>query len=96
VDVFTGCLAASRRWRLDKSGAGSYQVADDVRQDPMYNNSAGQFYQDARRLEWQAARGISCWFKDLAARAEDVPRLADEAKLLDDAPFMVQEKSDRQ
>ena len=94
VDILTGQLAASRRWRLDKSGAGSYQVAEDVRQDPIYNNSAGQFFQDARRLEWQAARGISCWFKELVARMENIPVLATEENLLDDGPFVVKNKPD--
>lgn len=92
VDVLTGELAASRRWRLDKSGAGSYQVAEDVRQDPVYNNSAGQFFQDARRLEWQTAQGISCWFKALMARTDNTPVITAEENSLDDGPFVVKEK----
>lgn len=94
VDVMTGRLAASQRFRLDKSGAGSYQVADDVRQDPVYNNSVSQFYQDARRLEWQAAQNISAWFKWLVGRAENVPVVAAEENLLDDGPFVVREKAE--
>jgi len=88
IDVTSGRLAASRRFRLDKSGAGSYQVAEDVRQDPVYNNSANQFYQDARRLEWGAARNISCWFKALARRAEGNPVIAAEEQLLGNGPFV--------
>ncbi len=94
VDVSTGRLAASQRFRLDKSGAGSYQVADDVRQDPVYNNSASQFYSDARRLEWQAARNISAWFKSLVGRAENSPAIAVEERVLNDGPFVVKEKAE--
>lgn len=91
VDVHAEKLLASRRWRLDKSGAGSYQVAEDVRQDPVYNNSANQFYQDGRRLEWESARNISRWFKSVTPRgaAESAPRTQEEP--LDRGPFMVEE-----
>jgi len=94
VDVGTGRLAASQRFRMDKSGAGSYQVAEDVRQDPVYNNSACEFFEDARWLEWQAARGISAWFKALVGRAEDLPTITTEENLLDDGPFVVREKTE--
>jgi hypothetical protein len=94
VDVATGRLAASQRFRMDKSGAGSYQVADDVRQDPVYNNSVPQFYQDARRLEWQAARDISAWFKWLVGHAENMPAVTAEEGLLDDGPFTAREKAE--
>jgi len=73
VDVYTGELVASNRWRLDKSGAGSYQVAEDTPQDPVYNNSADQFYHHEQELEREAARSVSMWFKSLIPRTAKTP-----------------------
>jgi len=88
VDVLTNELVASHRWQVDKSGAGSYQVAEDVAQDPVYNNSTGQLYQDGRRLEWEAARNISIWFKSLVAQAENPPAIGEQETSLGRGPFV--------
>jgi|GEM_PF-4109851 len=94
VDAAGDELIASRRWRLDKSGAGSYQVVEDVRQDPVYNNSTSQFYQDARRLEWKAARGISCWFKTLVPLVKRNPAVVTREQSLGSGPFVAEDETE--
>ena len=96
VDVRSGGLLGSNRWRVDKSGAGSYQVAEDVRQDPIYNNSADQFYRYERELEWETARNISVWFKSLVARPGDPPAQTQvPTPVLNRGPFGTSEKPKR-
>lgn len=95
IDVNSGRQMASTRFRLDKSGAGSYQVAEDVRQDPLYNNSAGQLHHDARRLESEAARSISLWFKSLAPRLAEQQAAEARRSLLAPGPFVVGRDAER-
>ncbi len=87
LHVKSGVVAGSRRFRFDESGKGSYQVVDDVRQDPLYNNSTVQLFQDATKLEWLAARAISIWFKNLMPRLTEQVLLTRDDPLLEDDPF---------
>jgi len=89
VDCLTNELVASHRWLVDKSGAGSYQIADDMVQDPVYNNSTGQLHQDGRRLEWEAARNISVWFKSVVAQAKNPPAIGGQDTTPGRGPFVV-------
>jgi hypothetical protein len=94
VDVLTTELVASHRWSLDESGAGSYQVAEDVMQDPLYNNSSSQLFQDGRRLEVDAARNISIWFKSYVGQAPDPPVHGEQEKSPGRGPFVIDGNSE--
>lgn len=64
-DAYLQELVGSKRLKLSDKGEGTWQVTEDERLDPAYNNDAVEIHQRNRQLEWQAAAMISGYCADL-------------------------------
>jgi hypothetical protein len=64
-DAHLGMLVGSKRLKLKDKGEGTWQVTDDERLDPMYNNDPVEIHQSFRKLEWKSAALISGYCADL-------------------------------
>ncbi|MEW5701252.1 MAG: hypothetical protein AB1792_03385 [Candidatus Zixiibacteriota bacterium] len=58
-------LIGSKRLRLSDRGEGTWQVADDDRLDPFYNNDPVEIHNRMRTLDWRAAAAVSGYCADL-------------------------------
>lgn len=52
-------MLGSKRLKLSDKGEGTWQVTEDERLDPAYNNDPVEIHERHRRLDWQAAGLIS-------------------------------------
>jgi len=52
-------LLGSKRLNLSDKGEGTWQVTEDERLDPVYNNDPVEIHERQKRLDWQAAGMIS-------------------------------------
>ena len=64
-DAFLKELVGSKRLSLSDRGEGTWQVTEDERLDPAYNNDPVELHQRQGRLDWQAAAMISGYCSDL-------------------------------
>lgn len=64
-DAHLGQLLGSKRLKLSDKGEGSWQVTDDERMDPVYNNDPVEIHESFRKLEWKAAALISGYCSDI-------------------------------
>ncbi len=64
-DAHLGILLGSKRLKLRDKGEATWQVTDDERMDPMYNNDPVEIHESFRMLEWKAAALISGYCADL-------------------------------
>jgi hypothetical protein len=64
-DALAGELLGSKRLRLTDRGEGTWQVTEDERLDPAYNNDAVEIHERFRRLDWRAAALISGYCADV-------------------------------
>ncbi len=64
-DAYLQELVGSKRLKLSDKGEGTWQVTEDERLDPAYNNDAVEIHQRHRQLDWQAAAMISGYCADL-------------------------------
>jgi len=74
-DATAGHIIGSKRLRLSDKGEGTWQVLDDERFDPAYNNDPVEIHQRMRLLDWRAAAAISGYCADLLR----LPRTAETA-----------------
>ena len=58
-DAYLKELVGSKRLSLSDRGEGTWQVTEDERLDPAYNNDPVEIHQRQGRLDWQAAAMIS-------------------------------------
>jgi len=58
-------LLGSKRLKLSDKGEGTWQVTEDERLDPIYNNDPVEIHNRFRKLDWQAAALISGYCADL-------------------------------
>jgi hypothetical protein len=71
-------LLGSKRLKLSDRGEGTWQVTEDERLDPAYNNDPVEIHQRYRGLDWRAAALISGYCADLL-RPEGLALLEEEA-----------------
>lgn len=64
-DAYLQELVGSKRLKLSDRGEGTWQVTEDERLDPVYNNDPVEIHQRQQRLDWQAAAMISGYCADL-------------------------------
>ncbi|GAB4317107.1 MAG: hypothetical protein Kow0074_05500 [Candidatus Zixiibacteriota bacterium] len=64
-DAHLGQLLGSKRLKLSDKGEGTWQVTDDERMDPVYNNDPVEIHESFRKLEWKAAALISGYCADV-------------------------------
>lgn len=64
-DAYLQELVGSKRLKLSDKGEGTWQVTEDERLDPVYNNDPVEIHDRQRRLDWQAAAMISGYCADL-------------------------------
>jgi hypothetical protein len=64
-DALAGELLGSKRLRLSDKGEGTWQVTEDERLDPAYNNDPVEIHERFRRLDWRAAALISGYCSDV-------------------------------
>ncbi len=76
-DALLKDVIGSKRLSLSDKGEKTWQVIEDERFDPVYNNDPVELHERQRRLDWQSAAAISGYSADvfrspqLAARTED-------------------------
>ncbi len=64
-DAYLQELVGSKRLKLSDKGEGTWQVTEDERLDPAYNNDPVEIHQRHRTLDWKAAAMISGYCADL-------------------------------
>jgi len=64
-DAYLQELVGSKRLKLSDKGEGTWQVTEDERLDPVYNNDPVEIHQRQQRLDWRAAAMISGYCADL-------------------------------
>lgn len=64
-DAFLGEMIGSKRLELTDRGEGTWQVTEDERLDPIYNNDPVEIHGRFRELDWHAAALISGYCADV-------------------------------
>jgi hypothetical protein len=64
-DAYLQELVGSKRLKLSDRGEGTWQVTEDERMDPAYNNDPVEIHQRNRSLDWEAAALISGYCTEL-------------------------------
>jgi len=64
-DAYLQELVGSKRLKLSDKGEGTWQVTEDERLDPVYNNDPVELHNRQQQLDWKAAAMISGYCADL-------------------------------